>query len=72
MEKELILATDENNTQKVKTFLDDANENKIVLNINEKNDSGDNPLINATYNNNNFEMVQLLIENANKIILFWK
>jgi len=36
LEKELILATDENNIKEVKRILEDANENKIVLNLNKK------------------------------------
>ena len=36
LEKELILATDENNIKVVKRILEDANENKIVLNLNKK------------------------------------
>ena len=58
------------NTQKVKTILDYAIKNKIILELNEKNEDGSYPLLKAI-NNNNIEIVQLLIDYAteNKIIL---
>ena len=40
LEKELILATDENNIQKVKRIFYDAIKNKIALNLNEKDENG--------------------------------
>ena len=53
------------NTQQVKTILDYATENKIILELIEKNNYGNYPLLYAT-NRNNIEKVQLLIDYANK------
>ncbi|KAG4092973.1 ankyrin [Neocallimastix lanati (nom. inval.)] len=70
LEKELILATDENNIKEVKRILEDANENKIVLNLNKKIKKKWYPLLYAI-SNNNIEMANLLIKyaNNNKIVL---
>ena len=45
MEKELILATSKNNNQEVKRILNDAVKNKIVLNLNKKNENEWFPLL---------------------------
>jgi ankyrin repeat protein len=49
----------------VQLLIDYANKNKIILNLNEKNENGWYPLLRAT-DKNNIEMVQLLIDYANK------
>ena len=59
------------NTKEVKKILDYSTENKIILNLNEKDDIGSYPLLYETWCSNNIEIVQLLIDYAteNKIIL---
>ena len=54
----------------VHLLIDYATENKIILELNEKNYYENNPLLKATYRNN-IEIVKLLINyaNKNKIIL---
>jgi len=64
------------NTRKVKTIIDYATENKIILDLNEKDDYGCYPLLSAISDNNikmakllidySTEMVKLLIDYANK------
>jgi len=67
----LISATNNDNIEIFKLLIDYATKNKIILEINEKeNEYGIYPLLNAT-ENNNIELVKLLIDyaNHNNIIL---
>jgi len=70
LKEELNKEISSGNTQKVKNILDYATENKIILNLNEKDEDGYNSLLYATYCNN-IKIVHLLIDyaNKNKIIL---
>eukprot|EP00833_Pecoramyces_ruminatium_P012474 jgi/Orpsp1_1/1186506/evm.model.d7180000051081.1 len=49
----------------VKLLIEYANQHQIILELNEKNDYGNYPLLEAI-NNNNIEIVKLLIEYANQ------
>ena len=46
------------------------NKNKIILELNKKNDSEKSPFLEA-FDKRNIDMVKLLMNYANKIILFW-
>jgi len=62
----LLKATNSNNVDIVKLLIEYANNNNIILTINEKEkDSNEYPLFNAA-EHNNLEIVQLLIDYANQ------
>eukprot|EP00833_Pecoramyces_ruminatium_P004733 jgi/Orpsp1_1/1178765/evm.model.c7180000066650.1 len=66
MKKEIssfYLATESNDVAIVKVLIDYANSHNIHLNINERNEDEDYPLLNATFKNN-IEIINLLMEYA--------
>jgi len=71
IEQNLLIAVEQNDIEKVKKILENANENNIILKINEIKNKYDNYLYFESIHKNNIEIVKLLFNYAikNSIIL---